>query len=936
MAKRFSLAIFLMALLAVACGSQPTATPIPPPTPTFAPPLINHELNVRIDPREAGQVLLNPLPLEQSRYLSGRTVTIDILPNKGWRVTDWAGPVHEIAGEPAKITMVSSQTVVVRMVREGGTAGGPGIVPSSGRPVFIRSIEAIGEAVGSEDSNAVFLVSIVDNTGAPVAGAEFTGQIVTPSGSRTTGGTTGADGVGKVVVPVAAGGQFKFEVTDITGTGLSYQPALNNVVQAVMQSNSAAFTITASSGKSGTIATFKVTTNRPLGDWIVKKKGGGTTKKGNFKGKALTSSFTRTMTGCKPDVKEYTATIRTLMGLVTKDASFTITAPPCKEDQKVHVDGLNGYSEIKVDDRNTEIIFLVGVADQNNSLLDGELVTVTGVIEGPGGFSKSVDAQTDANGVAAFRELVSKSGAYSLTILGLSGDGIQYDPRPGEFFFYEVQVVIGTEYYLVDDDTHRITAEIRLGWSYVAAEEDDEDLPYLSAALSIFEWQDNLKNNDTADVTGFAAVIIDGSGDDGPISMADLEEIVADESTLPDNCRELAATSPVDEYLGFGIVNTYFCDDGGTFDFRLYSQPDSVSILMVVARLLTEQDGEDFSVFEQTLDWVPSFIAEKQRTVYLSQASEAGYDDQTGEVWLSVAIVDGGETVYLEEFSGLIQGPDSPDAFPFESLSGILTFKAHTGGLYEFTVTSLEVEDATYDPSLNEAGPTFRVMVNPGYDPAVDPTVHLFDGGSFVDEDTGDLVFGWVVQDSNGDIVLEPVVTDYFVEPDGMTFGFRSSPVEDGIGTTFTIDADATMPGTYTFTVTHISVDGAGYNPDDNERPIVIEGSDDRGGTVSVIEPTLVFDTIENALLLTVPVVFADGNVPSNPVVYIKWVDPSGFEQEFEMTPFEPFGPPKPWVGNPSVGVNAFTILDVYVPGAYYDSGKNEGSIVLSFDRKTG
>jgi hypothetical protein len=492
-----------MALLAVACGSQPTATPVPPPTPTFAPPPITHELQVRVDPREAGQVLLNPLPLEQSRYLSGRTVTIDVLPNPGWRVTDWAGPVHDVAGETAKITMSASQIVIVRLTREGGTARGSG---QSGRPIFIRGIEAVGEAVGPEDSNAVFLVSVVDSTGAPVAGAEFTGQIVTPSSSRTTGGTTGADGVGKVVVPVAADGQFKFEVTNITGTGLSYQPALNTVAQAAMQSNSAAFTITPSSGKSGTIATFKVTTNRPLGDWIIKKKGGGTVKKGNFKGKALTSSFTRTMTGCKPGVKKYTATIRTLFGLVTKDASFTITAPPCKEGQKIHVDGIEGSYEI-LDDRNTEVTFLVDVADEDHSLFDGETVTVTGVIEGPGGFSKTIDARTGVNGIAEFQELVSESGMYSLTISALSGDGIQQDFSSGTDFS-ELLVVIVSEYYFAEDDSQRISAQIRWDWSYVAADEDDDEVTYLSAALDIFDWEDHLNSGDAADATGFAAIII--------------------------------------------------------------------------------------------------------------------------------------------------------------------------------------------------------------------------------------------------------------------------------------------------------------------------------------------------------------------------------------------------------------------------------------------
>lgn len=721
MAKRFSLVIFLMALLAVACGSQSTATPIPPPTPTFAPPAITHELQVRVDPREAAQVLLNPLPLEQSRYLSGRTVTIDVLPNPGWRVTDWAGPVHDVAGETAKTTMNSSQTIIVRLTREGGTAGGAGQVPSSGRPIFIGGIEALGEAVGSEDSNAVFLVSIVDGTGDPVAGAEFTGQIVTPSGNRTTGGTTGADGVGKVVVPVSADGQFKFEVTDITGTGLSYQPALNNVVQAIMQSNSAAFTITASSGKSGTIATFKVTTNRPLGDWIVKKKGGGTTKKGNFKGKALTSSFTRTMTGCKPDVKEYTATIRTLFGLVTKDASFTITAPPCKEGQKVHVERIDADYVI-LDNKNTEMTFLVDVAEEDHSLISGEPVTVTGVIEGPGGFVNRVDGLTDVNGRAIFQILVSESGTYSLTISGMSGGGVQYDPGADESNIRELQVSAGSEYTLAEDETQRITAEIRWGWSYVPADESDDEIPYLLAALDIFGWEDNLNNDDPADVTGFATVIIDGSGDDGAISIDDLEEIMADESILPDNCQELADSALVDEYLGFGIMNTYFCDEGGIYAFRVYSQPESVSILMVMARLLTEQDEVDFSVFEQTLEWVPSFLAKGAgRQVHLTQPvlyfDPIASDSDYFTLEFLVEVVDSNEEfVSGVTISGYYEDPNG-NTFPFETTepdpNTVPEFRVdvYDKGIYTFVVTDVTGPDISYDPELNQRGDTVQQLV---------------------------------------------------------------------------------------------------------------------------------------------------------------------------------------------------------------------------------
>ena len=39
-----------------------------------------------------------------------------VVPNKGWEVEQWAGPVHDEAGVSAKINMTSSQTVLIRLV----------------------------------------------------------------------------------------------------------------------------------------------------------------------------------------------------------------------------------------------------------------------------------------------------------------------------------------------------------------------------------------------------------------------------------------------------------------------------------------------------------------------------------------------------------------------------------------------------------------------------------------------------------------------------------------------------------------------------------------------------------------------------------------------------------------------------------------------------
>ena len=74
-------------------------------------------MKIIADPADAADVLLNPTPIEGGRYVRGRTVTIDILPKKGWQVDRWAGPVYDEVGVSAKIGMNSSHTVIVRLVR---------------------------------------------------------------------------------------------------------------------------------------------------------------------------------------------------------------------------------------------------------------------------------------------------------------------------------------------------------------------------------------------------------------------------------------------------------------------------------------------------------------------------------------------------------------------------------------------------------------------------------------------------------------------------------------------------------------------------------------------------------------------------------------------------------------------------------------------------
>ena len=105
-----SISLTLIVLMALACtatpaGPAPTATPLP---------YLAFQLDVKIDPKEAATFLLNPNPLGKGGYPQGMAVTIDVLPNEGWAVSEWVGPVFNIDGTTAQIEMDSSKSIAVR------------------------------------------------------------------------------------------------------------------------------------------------------------------------------------------------------------------------------------------------------------------------------------------------------------------------------------------------------------------------------------------------------------------------------------------------------------------------------------------------------------------------------------------------------------------------------------------------------------------------------------------------------------------------------------------------------------------------------------------------------------------------------------------------------------------------------------------------------
>jgi hypothetical protein len=119
--RRLFLALILGVVFVSACtpATEPLITPISPVTEellTEAPPsLLTAKLDVRIDPENAGQFILNPTPLGESGYSLGMPVRIDVIPQEGWLLDSWVGPVFDKAGNTANIKMTSSMSVVIKM-----------------------------------------------------------------------------------------------------------------------------------------------------------------------------------------------------------------------------------------------------------------------------------------------------------------------------------------------------------------------------------------------------------------------------------------------------------------------------------------------------------------------------------------------------------------------------------------------------------------------------------------------------------------------------------------------------------------------------------------------------------------------------------------------------------------------------------------------------
>ena len=107
----------------IAAVAEVTPTDTPAPTSILVPTPYRY-LNVWIKPGddfEGGTYLLSPLGLgeDENAYIKDMTVSVIILPEAGWELDSWAGPVFNEEGNTAQVKMDSSLTVVATMRRTG-------------------------------------------------------------------------------------------------------------------------------------------------------------------------------------------------------------------------------------------------------------------------------------------------------------------------------------------------------------------------------------------------------------------------------------------------------------------------------------------------------------------------------------------------------------------------------------------------------------------------------------------------------------------------------------------------------------------------------------------------------------------------------------------------------------------------------------------------
>ena len=696
-------------------------------------------------------------------------------------------------------------------------------------------------------------------------------------------------------------------------------------------------------------------------------------------------SVTHTMEGCHPDVLTFTAKIDVVVATDRREFTdtFSITSPPCGTVQSVHVEAIDGFFEV-VDSEIFELTFLVEVADQDHSLISGEPVTVTVIIVGPEGFTRTLDALTDLNGIAEFAEFVSESGVYIINIDELSGDGVEYEFFANSLSTYDIEVD-RQDYVEVRDDTGRILAEIPIDWGFLTESSDGPE-PALFAAPDISAWRNSLDTSDSALISGMLAVILDDVTAEA-FTVDELLDSIADPEDLPDNCQQFLtrndySTSTSLEYA----EHVYECEEGGLLVVGVQYDPATpASLMLLLARMITEEDEIAYTNFTDTLVWEP-VVGDKLQVhigepyVDFFKPLNVGPDDFTLD--FSVEVVDSNNNLVSGvTVSGFYEDPNG-NTFPFEiteqgdAIPAILV-PVTQKGIYTFTVTGVTGPIVSYSPSLNESGTSADVLVQAYFtDEILFTDGGLLDGTLSVDypetwaaiSKSGEIptffaardedIATWmshvefeegaisgaglsvqVLQVPGGSASVDQAFLEAVLDAEPAPLncadahGRSFSPEEivdtygcDSGGTYYNIVRyDPSTPDVYLLVQASI-VGGRDFNIFRRFVDTVSWQPGGRQGTVRVSEVTAAFyNDLDGEVTFAVAVEDSNGEFAFEPVATGFYQDPLGNVFDFETTPTGPTD-----IGTTIIlpadlaGVYTFTLVDVFVAGATYDPNQDE------------
>ena len=107
------------------------------------------KLTLVIDPPDTAVPLFNPTPLSENdlRFLFGEVVTINVIPQPGWKVKEWVGPVINKGRNKAQVIMDGSQSIGVSLVSETQISTDHNTHIVSANPTVIVPLPAVVQAM---------------------------------------------------------------------------------------------------------------------------------------------------------------------------------------------------------------------------------------------------------------------------------------------------------------------------------------------------------------------------------------------------------------------------------------------------------------------------------------------------------------------------------------------------------------------------------------------------------------------------------------------------------------------------------------------------------------------------------------------------------------------------------------------------------------------